>query len=86
MQHPVMFEALVAVSLCHLMIHSWHLNQRDKRSMYHYGSALNRLRDVLIKPNGFCDDAILFAILGLLDVEVSVIYRFPQGKGHAEFR
>lgn len=84
MQHPVMFEALIAASHCHLMIHSWRQNQPDRTSMHHYGSALNRLRDILLQPDGFRDDAILFAILALLDVEVSEM-SFLQGDRLVEF-
>jgi hypothetical protein len=72
MQHPVMFEALLASTFSNMRIHSWLDRQPDKQTIGHYGEALSKLRDSLAQQNAYIEDAVVFSILSLLEVEVSM--------------
>jgi len=66
-----MFEAIIALSQANLTIQNWALNGPDKDAMYHYSRALHRLRNILLEPDGYVKDSVLFAIVALMGVDVS---------------
>ena len=71
LEHPVMFEALVALSLSHLRVQYWQQGQADKETTYHYSNVLGRLQQTLQEGDGFRETAVLWAILALIELEVS---------------
>ncbi|EXJ57244.1 hypothetical protein A1O7_07591 [Cladophialophora yegresii CBS 114405] len=70
LEHPVMFEALIALSLSNLRIHHWEQGQVDKETAYHYGNVLSSLQQTLREGDGYRETAVLWAILALLELEV----------------
>ncbi|KAK7887883.1 hypothetical protein LTR67_009277 [Exophiala xenobiotica] len=64
-----MFEALLASTFSNMRIHSWQDSQPDKQTIGHYGEALSKLRDSLTEQNAYIEDAVVFSILSLLEVE-----------------
>ncbi|KAK5276494.1 hypothetical protein LTR40_011549, partial [Exophiala xenobiotica] len=64
-----MFEALLASTFSNMRIHSWQDRQPDKQTIGHYGEALSKLRDSLAQQNAYIEDAVVFSILSLLEVE-----------------
>lgn len=71
LQDSVLFEAIIALSLANLTVQTWGLSGPDKDSLYHYSRAVCRLRKLLLKPEGFIKDSVLFSIVALMGVDVS---------------
>ena len=65
-----MFEALIALSQANLTVHQWS-NGADPDALYHYNRSLRRLRDLLDREQDYTQDAVLFAIVALMGVDVS---------------
>jgi hypothetical protein len=74
-----MFEALIALSISHMRIHLWEDGQPDRNTVRHYGGALSRLKSMLEKALDQNDNAVFFAILALMELEVSVFKRSHRG-------
>jgi hypothetical protein len=70
LQNSLMFEALIALAQANLTAHRWS-NGPDKDALFHYSRSLQRLREVLSQQHGYAQDAILFAIIALMGVDVS---------------
>ncbi len=79
LEHPVMFEALIALSLSHLRVNQWRQGHADKETTYHYGNILSRLQQTLQEGDGFRETAVLWAILALIELEVSQTLTEPLG-------
>ncbi|KAK5055203.1 hypothetical protein LTR84_012952 [Exophiala bonariae] len=69
LQDSVLFEAIIALSLANLTVQTWRLSGPDKDSIYHYSRAVGKLRKLLLKPEGFVEDSVLFAIVALMGVD-----------------
>ncbi|OCT46926.1 hypothetical protein CLCR_02345 [Cladophialophora carrionii] len=72
LEHPVMFEAMIALSLSNLRIHHWEQGQVDKETAYHYGNVLSSLQRTLGEADGYRETAVLWTILALLELEYLV--------------
>jgi hypothetical protein len=66
-----MFESLIALSISHMRIHLWEDGQPDKSTVRHYGGAISRLKSMLEQALDKNDNAIFFAILALMELEVN---------------
>ena len=71
MQNALMFAALVALSQANLTIQGWTLAGPDPGALHHYHRAIQRLRALFAQERGYSQDAVLFAIIALMGVDVS---------------
>lgn len=71
LEDPLMFDSLVSMSRANLTIKDWQSNFIDEKTLQHYGNAVVRLRDVVSAQQSSFDDSVLFAIVGLMNVDVS---------------
>lgn len=69
---PLMFDSLVSMSRANLTIKNWQGNLTDEKTLQHYGNAVIRLRDVVSAPQSSFDDSVFFAIVALMNVDVSI--------------
>lgn len=72
LEDPLMFDSLVSMSRANLTIKNWQSNHVDEKTLQHYGNAVIRLRDVVSTPQSSFDDNVLFAIVALMNVDVSI--------------
>jgi hypothetical protein len=70
MQHPVLFEGLIALSQCHLTARS-DLTRPNQESLYHRGQALLLLRRKVTSSSTPPDDAAIWTSILLLGMDVS---------------
>ena len=70
MQHPVLFEGLVALSQCHLTA-NYDPDRPDKDTLYHRGQALRLLRHTVKSLSTPPDDAVIWTSVLLLGIDVS---------------
>ena len=70
MQHPVLFEGLVALSQCH-MTANYDPERPDKDTLYHRGQALKLLRHKVRSLSTVPDDAVIWTSVLLLGIDVS---------------
>lgn len=71
-QHPLMFEATIALAHASSSISHWTDQSGDRLTLYHYGQAISRLRYAITNVREYMEDAILFAIMALMGVDYLV--------------
>ncbi|ETN43052.1 uncharacterized protein HMPREF1541_02210 [Cyphellophora europaea CBS 101466] len=71
LQQPLMFETIVALSHANLFVSTWTDHCPDSQTLFHYGSALKRLRSQIASedPGISAHDAVLFAIVALMGID-----------------
>ena len=67
-QHPVMFEAIIALAQANSTVNRWTDQTGDRLTLYHYGQAIARLRQAISSAQESMEDAVLFAIMALMGV------------------
>ena len=65
-----MFETIVALSCANLAVSGGKGGQLDSQTLHHYGQALKLLRRLVEEGQNDTEDAVLFAILALISIEV----------------
>lgn len=73
LQHPIMFESIIALSKCHLTTQSNPKKLLQSDVYYHYGRALSALQDVLSRSERHDLDAVIATILALMSIDVILI-------------
>lgn len=66
-----MFEAIVALSRANLTVSAWSDHRPDSQTLYHYGSAVARLRELIASQDTHAatEDSVLFAIVALMGID-----------------
>jgi Fungal specific transcription factor domain len=75
LQHPIMFESLIAVSKCHLTLQSGPSKLPQSEVYYHYGRTVTGLKEILDKGERQDLDAIIATILALMSIDVNLVPR-----------
>ena len=66
----LLFEAMMAVSQAGMTARCWSVDGPDKDALLHYNRTVNRLRSLLDQNMAYSQDAVLFAIVALMGVDV----------------
>lgn len=69
----LLFEAMMAVSQAGMTACSWSVDGPDKDALLHYNRTVSRLRSLLGQNMAYSQDAVLFAIVALMGVDVGLI-------------
>lgn len=71
LQHPLMFETMIALSSANMTVSHWKNGQVDRVTLQHYGSAVRRLRNMISKNNveDATSESTLLAISALMGIE-----------------
>jgi hypothetical protein len=75
LQHPIMFESLIAISKCHLRLQPGPNKLPQSEVYYHYGCTVTGLKEILNKGEGHDLDATIATILALMSIDVILIPR-----------
>lgn len=72
LEDPLMFDSLVSMSRANLTIKDWQSNLIDEETLQHYGNAVIQLQKAVSAQRSSYDDSVLFAIVALMNVDVSI--------------